>query len=233
MSQVLDLLTLQEIDDEGAVLHASLASVEQRLRSNQRVTDARRFLEHAESEIAQGQKKQRKLDGEIEGLTARIVPEERRLYDGSVKVPKELASIQHEVEILRGQRSALEDDSLENMSAIERLEGKRQKAAAQLETVQREWAVEREKLDAEAGRLGAKAAAIDARRAEQQARVPVRALSLYEDLRRRKGGIAVARIKGGACSGCRVTLPAGLRHQAMAPDAIVQCPNCERILSVS
>jgi len=233
MSQVLDILTLQEIDDEAAALHAALASVEQRLQSNQRLKDARRFLEHAEGEIAEAQRRQRKVDGEIDGLTARIAPEERRLYDGSVKVPKELASIQHEIEVLRGQRSKLEDQSLEVMSLLERLQVKREKAAAQVADVEREWEIERQKLEGEAGQLRTKVAAVDERRGEQQARVPVRPLSLYEDLRRRKGGTAVVRIKSGACSGCRVTLPAGLRHQAMAADAIVQCPNCERILSVS
>jgi hypothetical protein len=233
MSQVLDILTLQEIDDEAAVLHAALASVEQRLQSNQRLKDARRFLEHAESEVAQAQRRQRKLDGEIEGLTARIVPEERRLYDGSVRVPKELASIQREVEILKRQRSVLEDRSLELMTLVEGLHVRRKQAAAQVAVVEQEWDAERQKLEAEAGQLHSKVAAVEGRREEQRSRVPVRPLSLYEDLRRRKGGIAVSRIKAGACSGCRVTLPAGLRHQAMAPDAIVQCPNCERILSVS
>jgi len=233
MSQVLDILTLQEIDDEAAALRAALASVEQRLQSNQQLKDARRFLEHAESEAAEAQRQQRRLDGEIENLTARIAPEERRLYDGSVRAPKELANIQHEVEILRKQRSALEDRSLEVMSLVEALQAKREQAAARVMRVEREWEGERLKLEAEAEQLRGKVATLEERREAQRARVPVRPLSLYEDLRRRKGGIAVARIRAGACSGCRVTLPAGLRHQAMAPDAIVQCPNCERILSVS
>jgi hypothetical protein len=232
MSQVLDILTLQEIDDESAGLRSALASVEQRLQSNQALNDARRFLEHAESEVAQVERRQRKLNGDIDGLTARIEPEERRLYDGSVKVPKELSSIQHEVEILRRQRSALEDQALEAMSHLEALQEKRGRAGSRVADLERQWAAERLQLELQAAELREKLASIDERRAGQQARVPTRALTLYEDLRRRKGGMAVARIRGGACSGCRVTLPAGLRHKAMAPDTLVQCPNCERILSV-
>lgn len=233
MSQVLDILTLQEIDDEVATLRSSLAAVEQRLHSNQELNDARRVLEHAGGELARLQRQQRRLDGDIGALATRVNGEERRLYDGSIKSPKELSSLQHEVELLRKQLANLEDQVLEVMTAVEGQEERRERAAAGLASVERRWEAERARLEAEAQALRSRLEEGEGHRTTQQAKVPARALALYEDLRRRKGGLAVARIRGGACSGCRVALPAGLRHQAMAQDSLAQCPNCERILAVS
>jgi predicted nucleic acid-binding Zn-ribbon protein len=42
--------------------------------------------------------------------------------------------------------------------------------------------------------------------------------------------MAVARIQGGACGGCRVSLPDAVRKLAFSAEQIPQCPNCERIL---
>ena len=52
----------------------------------------------------------------------------------------------------------------------------------------------------------------------------------YEDLRRRKGGVAVTHLQAGACTGCRVSVPASARKLALDPEAPTLCPNCERIL---
>ena len=48
-----------------------------------------------------------------------------------------------------------------------------------------------------------------------------------------RGNTVVARIAGGACSGCRISLPDAIRRRAMSPATLVQCPNCGRILAAS
>ena len=53
----------------------------------------------------------------------------------------------------------------------------------------------------------------------------------YEDIRKRRGGVAIARVAGGNCGACRVGIPEAVRKQAFG-DGLAQCPNCERILYV-
>ncbi len=109
VSQVTNIRTLQEFDDEAATYRAALEDIEHRLRGSEELEQARASFAALDTELAEVRRTQRKVDGDISILNARIAPEEKRLYDGSVRNPKELGNIQHELELLKDQRSKLED----------------------------------------------------------------------------------------------------------------------------
>lgn len=232
MSQVLELLTLQEIDDEAAALMATLEAVRARLRGNPELEDAGRRLQYVNQRLKSIRARQRRTEAQIEDLNARIAPEEKRLYDGSIHVPRELESLQKELAFLVSGREKLEEELLRELTEVEDLEGQRKAAEHRIVELEGDWNARRDELQAEAGRLEEKLREIGERRDFQRGQLKQSPLSLYEDLRRRKGGVAVAPIRAGACSACRVALPGAMRSRLMASDAIVQCPNCERILSV-
>lgn len=232
MSQVTNIRTLQELDDEAARIRAALDDIERRLQGSEDLERARAAFESIDAELAAARREQRRLDGEISVLNARIQPEEKRLYDGSVRNPKELGNIQHELELLKQQRSKLEDQLIEVMSRIESLESGHAAATAALSRAQASWETEKRSLQDEAARLSAALTGAEAKREAQKLKVTPAALHLYEDVRRRKGGVAVAHIQGSMCTGCRVTIPEAIRRRAFQPDQLAQCPNCERILYV-
>jgi len=232
LSQVSEIRTLQEIDDEAGNLRASLEEAERRLKGSEELSAARERFAAADSELADARKEQRRIEGEVDVLTSKIAPEEKRLYDGSVRNPKELTNIQHEVEILKGHRSKLEDQDLEVMARLEAAESEHADAQKGLVRAEARWEAERAALAQETRRLAGAIASADAKRESQKARVVPRHLAIYEDVRRRRGGIAVARVAGGNCGGCRVGIPEAVRKRAFDPDQLAQCPNCERILYV-
>ncbi|MBI5947223.1 MAG: hypothetical protein HY875_03700 [Chloroflexi bacterium] len=231
MSEVLDILTLQGFDDEAAALHAALADVEQRLLGDPELVEARRVLGEAEAALKAVRADQRRLEDEVERLSDKIAPEEKRLYDGSVRNPKELSSIQHELQALTAQRGRFEDQLLEVLSKLEAATNARQAAAAKVQELEANWAKQSQQLRHDALRLNDAIARADLKREAQKAKISPRSFQMYEDLRRRKGGLAVARMQGGACTGCRVSLPDAVRRKAFSPVFVVQCPNCERILA--
>lgn len=232
MPNTLDVLTLQSLDDEAAQIETALADVERRLHGDEALNEARRQFATAEEQLADLQKEQRRLDAAIQGLTAKIDPEEKRLYSGSVTSAKELTSIQHEVDILKEQRSKHEDELLDVLSRLETAEQERTQALARVEQHEMRRAGDVETLRQHSSQLNDALTRVRAKRAAQQTKVEPRTLSLYEDLRRRKGGHAVAHVQGTSCSGCRVALPDAVRKRAMSPTQLAQCPNCERILVV-
>lgn len=232
MSQVTSLRTLQELDDEVARLRAALDDVERRLQGSETLDRARAAFESIDAGLNAARREQRRLDGEIGVLNARIQPEEKRLYDGSVRNPKELGNIQLELELLKDQRSKLEDQLFEVLSRIESLETDHAAATSDLSRAQAAWEAEKRSLQEQAATLSAALTRAEARREAQKLTVPAVALHLYEDVRRRKGGVAVAHIQGAMCTGCRVTIPEAIRRRAFQPDQLAQCPNCERILYV-
>lgn len=232
LTQITDVRTLQEIDDEVASLRASLDDTERRLRGDEDLAAAREAFATADAEVAALRREQRRLEGEVADLTARIGPEEKRLYGGSVRNPKELANIQHELELLTAQRAKLEDQLLDLLSTLETADARRKQAVRALAAHESRWESEQAQLRSEASRLAAALADSEARRATQQARLNPTTLRTYEEVRRRRGAVAVARVVGGACGGCRVAIPETVRRRAFTADQIAQCPNCERILYV-
>ncbi len=232
MAQVTDIRTLQEIDDEAASARGNLEDVERRLLGSKDLNEAVRVFAAAEDELADTRRTQRRVEGEVEGFTARITPEEKRLYDGSVRNPKELTNIQHEIDSLKQQRGKLEDQLLEVMATLERVEAEHAAARKVLAQEEAGWEEDERNLKLEAIRLRELVTHTDARRESQKLKIEARNLLVYEDVRRRRSGIAVSRVTGGICGGCRVGIPEAVRKRAFGNDLLAQCPNCERILYV-
>lgn len=232
LTQVTEIRTLQEIDNEAESHRAALEDVERRLAGSDALDAARARLAEAEADRAAVKREQRKIEGDIEGLSARIAPEEKRLYDGSVRNPKELGSIQHEVELLREQRTKLEDQLLEVLQRLETVEHEHQAAKEAATRTEAARTTELAELKAESGRLNAALAAAEAKREAQVPKILPRNLKTYQDVRMRRGSAAVSRINGGNCGGCRVSIPEAVRRKAFTADELAQCPNCASILYV-
>jgi len=175
---------------------------------------------------------QKRLEDEIETVEAKAASESKKLNSGTITAPRELQSLNDEVEALGRRQRQLEDELLdvlepaEELAAeIDRLGQQRDLVAAQADEIRGRIAVQEAEIDA----------AADAARAERDAAaadLDASLLERYEKLRARLGGIAVARLEGAQCMGCHVALPAveldQVRHAA--PDAIVVHEDCGRIL---
>ena len=232
LTQVTEIRTLQEIDNEAESHRAALEDVERRLAGSEVLDTARERLAGADTALAGVKTEQRKVEGDIEDLSARIAPEEKRLYDGSVKNPKELGNIQHEVELLREQRTKLEDQLLEVLQRLEAAEREHEAASSDAKRAESARKQELTELKAESVRLKEAIAAAEAKREFQIPKILPRNLKTYQDVRKRRGSAAVSRINGGMCGGCRISIPESVRRKAFTADELSQCPNCASILYV-
>lgn len=230
MSQVSELQTLQELDDQAGSLRARLEDVERRLAGDAALDAARAVLASAEAAIVPVRKDEVRLDGQVKLLASKIQQEEKRLYSGAVTSPKELRNIQHEVDSLKEQRSRLEDQLIELELRLEDLNRNREAASREVAALEGNRSASLAGWKAEAAELDQSITRLDARREAQRARILPRWLAIYERVRQRRGGMAVARIQGTMCSACRVSMPDSVRKQAFSQDSLLQCPNCERIL---
>jgi uncharacterized protein len=184
--------------------------------------------------LATLQRDQTRLEDEIDMLTRKARSEEDRAISGKVTSPKELTAIQEEVASLKRRQVALEDDLLERMEQREALEaelveldGRRETITAEqgevtrardavLVEIDRDLATEKAAADAVAPRVGGELRA------------------LYEQIRRRQGGVGVAALVGDTCQGCRVSIsPVELAAiRKLPPEEVKRCENCRRILVV-
>ena len=230
MAQVSDLASLQDHDDIIARLEGELAEARAELEDDEALEAAGGAVAEAEERCAGLEREQRRLEGEIDGLVARVEREEGRLYDGSVSLPKELATLQQEIASLRSRLSDVEDTELELLDSLEAAEAARDSSRAALDREQAASNEKHERLGAQIARLEGEVTATTARRDACRSRIKPALVAQYEDLRRRKAGVAVAHMQGNTCTGCRVSVPPSARKSLLDPETPALCPNCERIL---
>lgn len=193
------------------------------------VAAARAVTEEAHGELV---RRQHLLEDEISVVRRRADEHEATYYSGSVTSPRELVALQDDIEALKRRQRALEDDDLELMEAIEPLVGELEAHDARLA----ELAGARTRLEAALGEaaagIDAELAEAEARRSELAAAVDSEALADYDRLRSQQGGIAIARLEGGACGGCHLQLSAVEvdRIRRLDPTERVLCEECGRLL---
>jgi predicted nucleic acid-binding Zn-ribbon protein len=185
--------------------------------------------------LATLQRGQARLEGEIDMVTRKAASEEDRAASGRVTSPKELTAIQEEVAALKRRQVALEDDLLERMEERETLEAelteltdRRKTITAEQDEVTRARDAALVEIDQE---LTTEQAAADA----VAPRIGAELRSLYEQIRRRQGGVGAAALHGATCQGCRVSIStvelAAIRK--LPPEAVKRCENCRRILVIA
>lgn len=176
---------------------------------------------------------QTRLEAEVAMLDDKIASESARLYSGGISNPKELSSIQAELDALRRRKAHVEDqllDVLEAREAVEKEVGALAERLAELDRLVADATARRDtasvEIENELGELGAA-------RGELRPTFPQEVLETYEDLRVRKNGIGAAALEGAVCRGCGVELTPMARDAIKRSDeALLRCENCRRILVI-
>src|SRR6266480_4124416 len=119
MTSAADLFALQEIDLRRDARRALIADIEARLVETEELIDARGSVASAEAALTDVRRQQADIETQLDDLDAKIQPLEKRLYDGSVRNPKELTDLQREVDSLKARRSKLDDEGLALLEASE------------------------------------------------------------------------------------------------------------------
>lgn len=227
------LYELQEVDLEIEAKGEALARVESRLGEREALDEARADLSRERERLAELERTQRLREGEVEDLRAKAALLEGRLYSGSVRNPKELTSLQEQFEHLKKRRRGQEDHLLDIMTEVEAVQQRVDLKSRELEGMEESWRQEQNGLAREQAELRAALATVEQRRKELIVRIDSVSLGLYQALRVKRQGRAVAKVERGMCQGCRIVLPMTELQRARMGEEIVQCSSCERILYVS
>lgn len=225
-----DLARLQEIDLALDARRASVEDAEGRLGESEEVVAARAVVEQRTSELRAAESTQKDVELEAETLKAKIGPAETKLYSGSIKNPKELGDLQADIDQLKRQLATVEDRQLEAISAAEAADAALRAAQAELDALEAAWRDEQAEMRERIDRVGAEIAEYEAARTERAAVIDADLVKMYDRIRRAHQGRGVAKLDRNLCTGCRISLPVNMVNKTRAGTALIQCPNCERIL---
>ena len=234
-SELQALLALQDLDsriDQERHRHAHLpqrAELEELARSVAEHSASRDALALTLAEVAS---RQEAAERELKATEDRIRQVNARLYGGTVTASRELSAMAGDVEGLRKRVSELEDRVLGLLEEREPLDASLADLGKILGELAARQAETESALAAAEAEVGAAIAALEEQRPALVAPVAGDQLARYERLRARLGGVAVARLVGGRCDGCHLSLPAveldRIRHEA--PGTMEYCDQCGRIL---
>jgi predicted nucleic acid-binding Zn-ribbon protein len=225
---VRQLYQLQCLDLEIESAEKSLADAQAKLNENKELLQARAGRAAAQSELDALLKTQKGNDDAIADITAKITVTNESLYSGRVSNPKELGSLQQELDSLIKQRNPLEDRALSLMEQVESAKARLDEAGEQLKAVESRMREEHKSLHAQIDELNAGLAGLGEKRTQALASIPADEVSFYSDIKTRRG-VAVARIDRGTCGSCRISLSSAELQRARG-GRIVQCSSCRRIL---
>lgn len=233
MSKGKQLYELQEVDLEIDAKRERLTQVMGRLGESEVLDEAHLSLARDEEKLVELQRIQREVEREVEDLQAKAAVATDKLYGGTVKNPKELSSLQEQLSNFRRKIGEGDDKTLDIMSEVEAAQKEVSLKRSEVAKIEEGWQAEQASLSQEQTELSAALSTLEQKRKELASKLDTVSLELYEDIRQKRQGRAVAKLERGMCQGCRIALPMSELQRARMGQELVQCGSCERVLYVS
>lgn len=230
MNPSFHLYQLQKIDSQISSLEHKLKENLALLNENSELIKAQSLFAHKSSEIKSANISVKEIEQKILIKRNKLEQSESSLYAGKIKNPKELQDLQKEIASLKGVINSYEDEQLEQMVLLENLE-------KELESCNELLSATRVNFEEKQTRLGAAQKEIETEKSKliverkiSISQINDQLLTIYDDIRKRKSGVAVARVEDQACSLCGTSLTPAECQTAKSASKLVYCSSCGRIL---
>lgn len=223
------LIDLQRLDSTAHDAQKRLAEAPEREKALEaRLDEARQRVAAAKERLAESQNARRAIEKEVAVHQGRL--SKFREQAMAVKTNQEYHAIQHEITFAQTEVKRLEDSVLERMMEGDELTATIKRVEAELAAEQKAVDAERRAMAAEGVELQASVQRIATERAALVAAMDRQLLATFEQVARKRQGIAVAEARDGICTICHVRLRPQVFNNVRRNDAIVQCDTCNRIL---
>jgi len=230
MTTARHLYQLQCIELEIESKEKELEQSQAQLGESRQLLVARQKLAQEQQRFTELKKQQQAAEWEADDVGAKISAAQDTLYGGSIKNPKELSSLQHEIEGFKGKRDSLDEKALEVIEQAEAAAAAVQDLERELGEVKKSWRQEQKQLAASIEELKDSLEALSGERQQALTGIDADVLECYNRLRQQKGQ-AVAKVEQGTCRGCRISLSTA-ELQRVKGNSLVMCSSCGRILFI-
>jgi predicted nucleic acid-binding Zn-ribbon protein len=231
VADIAKMYELQKVDLTWERVRRRLGQIKLLLVESDELRAQHQQVAASEAETHQWHAQQTNAELESESLASRITATEQRLMGGVVRNPKELESLQANLDALQRQRSIVEGQGVEALLKVEELTARLAQEQKALQKLEEKWSAGQKELIEEETKLKRAYMQLKKQREASAASLSEDFLKRYEHLRQRKGGVAVAPIQQSMCGACHVQVPTGVASTARNPEAnLALCPSCGRIL---
>lgn len=221
---------LQLIDLELAKAQKAKASLDDGSAEKEQVEAVTREVERTDKLLHEASSEVQDKELTLKSVEAKQKMFRDKLYSGTVTSPKELESMEKEIEMLGRQKDKLEEGILELLDVVEERKSALAVAEAALKQHAGELAAYLEKLQQDGMALDARIKELAAKREQALLAVDAALLKRYEAMRAHLGGVVVSKVEGDRCSACHTNIMPFTMRELRAGKEIQTCENCGRLL---
>ncbi len=223
------LVEIQQADLRLAEIHKMRHQLPQEMeRLAAQLKAEKDRLEEARAGLEGMKLKRRQLERDLEAGGEKVRKAQARLFE--VKTNKEYQALLKEIEMAKEANGVLEEQILLLMEQMDEGAKRLKELEEQVAQAERSILVRQEKIQHRLASLDSEEAKAQEERERAAASMDRACMGVYERVARSHGGIGVARVDGGTCQGCFVSIPPQLYNQILKGGSPVQCPFCQRFL---
>jgi uncharacterized protein len=223
------LLILQDRDARLAGLEKQAAAAPQEIASVEAaITKRRQAIEAAKGRVRDWELRRKALEADI--AAAEQQGARYKTQQAQVKKNEEYKALTHEIELVEGRISELEEAEIQ---VLYDLDAEREKAKATEKELELEIRSDEERIGRIKERIGqmlAEAAEARGSVAEARAAVPEASLKVYDRIAKFVALPVAAPLRESKCGGCHLKVSSGVESETRRSDKIVACEHCGRIL---
>ena len=190
----------------------------------------REEVDSIDQELQGTRTEQQDLELESRSLTDRIRESESSLMSGELSNPRELEALQSSIESMKEHRTDLENRSVERLVMVDSLQATLENKRTNLVQVEEEWTNRKNAFETEIEQRKKEFLYLKKAREQVAEMLTEENLEMYEHLRRRKNGVAVALLEDEICGACHTQVAVGILNNIRYSDDLLSCPSCGRIL---
>lgn len=232
MKEILkELLELQEVDTQLNAVRARLATFPKRLAELRvRLEGSRTTLDKGKESHAATLKDRKRYELDVEQWKEKVRKYKDQAFQ--VKTNEAYKALQHEVEMAEAEIAKAEDRLLEQMVSGEQYDRQVKAAEKSFKQAEEQIGGERKEIEAEKAVAEKELAQLEAERARVAKAIPEEMLDHYQRIAKKHGGIAVAEVRGEACSACGARIRPHVFQILRREDNsdLYHCELCTRIL---
>jgi predicted nucleic acid-binding Zn-ribbon protein len=237
MSFLAPLLQIQDLDlaADGALKRARELSERESLPAiATKIAAAESARSAARAERAALEASEEELGRAVAQISKDIEAADVERYSGKHKDRDEAVAHDEAQQARREQQAVFEEQEMELLEAIEAVESRIETHESAIANYRADSAKLSELIKKVEAEVESEVARLGDTRSTLVSRIPDEVLSTYERVRAqpRNGGRGATNLDDGRCKGCQIKLPSLEKKRMMAEpeDALIQCPQCRRVL---
>jgi len=227
-----DLFELQKVDSALRLATRRLKALDEGAAERSAAETARELHERLSRTFHDTSGDLKDAELEVQGVDKKRKDFESKLYGGSVQNPKELQSIQQEIEALGRQKEKLDEKIIALMDQVETRRKEEADSKAQRESTEAAHTTKQAEWKKASAALNKEIKKLTAQRDQLAKPIPPAMMKRYDAFRTAKQGVGIARIEGNLCGACHTNLPSNLIRRVKDSDSIELCENCGRMLCI-